>query len=194
MGRIINPADPAPTLRQWLEAFTCVMECAGDAADNAYIKKEVDDNIKLLRSRVKEKADPQAPKLLEAQELIKRQMWAQRPEIHRELMKLWHETVKDIMSYNWDLSEEIHYAEAHKGGPINFWVGDADDRGLAGKIPVGRHKAVLLIKFLKFVREESLTKNPIEYTKQMLLKQGITKDNFHHYADMLAFPNPWLAT
>lgn len=193
MGRIITPGE-VPTLRQWLEAFTCVQECAGDAADNSYIKKEVDDNIKMLRSRVAEKADPQAPRMLELQEHIKRQMWAQRPEIHQELMKLWRETMTDILSYNWDLTKEVYYAELVKNGPIYFWQGDGDDRGIAGKIPVARSKAVLVIRFLKFVAEESRTKNPIEYTKEVLLKQGINKDNFHYYADLLAFPNPWQAT
>ena len=52
---------------------------------------------------------------------------------------------------------------------------------------------MLIIKFLKFVVANSQTSDPIEYTKQMLMKQGINEDNFHLYADSIAFPNPWTA-
>ena len=194
MNKIIDPRNSrVNTLRDWTMAFACVQECAADAADNSEIKRSVDDNIKMLRARVKENADPQARKLLDVQELVKRQMFQHRPEMHTLLMKLWREVVIDILSYEWNLYEEVHYAEKNKGGLIWFWQGDKDDRSEKGKIPVERHKAVLIIKFLKFVVANSQTSDPIEYTKQMLMKQGINEDNFHLYADSIAFPNPWTA-
>lgn len=190
-GKIFDPTKPGNALGDWLNAYTCIQECSADAADNSEIKRSVDDNIKLLQSRVKEGADPQAKKLLETQLMVKRQMWARRPEIHNAFMDLWKKTMQDIKSYSWDLSEDVHYAESYKGGPINFWQGDPDDRGPTGKIPVSRDRAILIIRFLKFVSAESERMNPIEYSKQMLMKQGINKDNFHLYADLIAFPNPW---
>lgn len=196
MPRIIDPtqrAQPERTLKYWLESFTCIQECSADAADNSEIKRSVDDNIKLLRSRVKEKADPQAPKLLEQQLLIRAQMWARRPEMHVELMKLWRVAEREIRAFGWDLGDEVHYGEVTKGGKLRFWQGDKDKPPTDSKYQLDRMTAVMAIKFLKFVAAESQTNDPVEYTKQMLLKQGINKDNFHLYQESLAFPNPWIA-
>lgn len=194
MTKIIDPRNSrGNTMRDWTTAFACVQECAADAADNSEIKRGVDDNIKMLRARVKENADPQAKKLLETQELVKAQMFQHRPEMHKALMDLWRVVVRDLLSYEWDLAEEVHYAEKTKGGPLWFWQGDKDDRGETGKVTVERAKAVLIIKFLKFVAANANNQDPIEYTKQMLMKQGINEHNFHAYADSIAFPNPWTA-
>lgn len=199
MGKIIVPGskeDRAPTLRLWLEAFTCVQECASDAADNSEIKRDIADNIKMLRARVKENADPQAQKLLETQQVVQRQMFARRPEIYTELLKLWRDVAKDILSYDWDLQQEVVYQEEVKGGPILFWQApDADTEvPRSQKVAVARARAVMIIRFLKFVREQAADDiSPIEYTKQMLMKQGINEHNFELYADLIASPNPWKA-
>jgi hypothetical protein len=194
MPRIIDPTQrvqPERTLKYWLESFGCVQECAADASDNSEIKRSVDDNIKLLKSRVKEKADPQAPRLLEEQLRIRAQMWMRRPEMHNEMMKLWRQAAQEIKIFGWDLGEEVHYGEVSKGGKILFWQGDKDKPPTDRKFQMDRLTAVMAIKFLKFVAAESQTNDPVEYTKQTLLKQGINADNFHLYADRLAFPNPW---
>ncbi len=191
MSKIIDPTKKSDTIHDWINAFTCVQECAADAADNSEIKRSVDENLKLLRARVKEKADPQAPAILAQQELIKRQMFMHRPEIHRQLMDLWRGTAKEIVSYAWNLLEDVHYREEFKGGKLLFWQGDPADMSPNGKIRVERTSAVLIIRFLKFVASCSDKSTPIEYTKRMLREQGIDETNFHLYADSLAFPNPW---
>ncbi len=195
MNKIIDPTKRVVvnTTRDWINAFTCVQECSADAADNSEIKRSVDENLKMLRARVKENADPQAQRLLESQELIKRQMFQFRPEIHVQLMDLWRKVSVDILALDWDLTQEIHYMESTKGGPMWFWQGDKDDRGPNGKTTVDRLKAVLFIKFLKFIAAHADNSTPLEYTQNMLLKQGINAKNFHLYADSLAFPNPWTA-
>ncbi len=192
MGKIIDPTQPTvPELKVWLNAFTCIQECSADAADNSEIRRSVSDNVKMLRARVKENADPQAQKLLDQQELIQRQMFQKRPELHRELMKLWRNTVEDLISYSWNVAEEVHYEEDFKGGPMLFWQGDLNETPRHKKVTVTRPRAVLIIRFLKFVSAHSGDTSPIEYTKQMLLKQGINEENFHLYEDQLVIPNPW---
>jgi len=197
VGRIIDPTKPqpaAPTLEQWLTAFTCIQECSADAADNSEIRRSVSDNVKMLRARVKENADPQAERLLASQELIQRQMFAQRPEISRLILAEWRIAMVDIRAYCWDLTQPVHYHEGPvKGGVILFWQGDAGLQDNSTKTQVSRRTALMAIKFLKFVKAMGEESDPIKYTQQMLEKQGITADNFHLYADQLAFPNPWTA-
>ena len=197
MGRIIDPTNPnasTTTLTQWLHAYTCSLECAGDAADNTEIKRSVADNVAMLKSRVKEEADPQAQRLLESQLMIQRQMFAYRPEMYRLYMELWRRVSVDIRAYEWDLTQPVHYHESFKGGPLLFWQGDPEELDAAKKVSIDREHAVMAIKFLKFVATLSETSNPIEYTKQMLMKQGVNAENFHLHADKIAFPNPWLAS
>ncbi len=196
MGRIIDPTKPAPaapTMAQWLNAFTCIQECSADAADNPEIKRSVADNIKMLRARVAENADPQAGNMLAQQELIQRQMFAKRPEMYQMLIGLWHKAAVEIKAFDWDLSQDVHYQEEFKGGRLLFWQGAADETDVSKKQAVIRPIAVMIIKFLKFVKQMSETSDPIEYTKEILLKQGINEHNFDLYADQLAFPNPWTA-
>ncbi len=51
----------------------------------------------------------------------------------------------------------------------------------------------MAIKFLRWAESNAPNFSPVEYTKQMLMKQGITKENFHQYKDKLAITNPWEA-
>jgi hypothetical protein len=99
----------------------------------------------------------------------------------------------EIAAFDWNLLEPVHYHEEVKGGKLLFWQGDPNELDVAKKIAVERQTAVMVIKFLKFVKAMSETADPIEYTKQTLLRQGIGPHNFDLYADQIAFPNPWLA-
>lgn len=111
-------------------------------------------------------------------------------EMYKAKRLAWRDLGADIRAASWNLAEDIHYAEQTAGGYLRFWQGDKD--ATAGGLVVDRVKALVLIQFLKFVNAQSAqNSDPIAYTKQMLLKQGINEHNFDRYADRIAFPNPW---
>lgn len=183
MGKIIKPGE-FQAMSVWLDAFTAMLESAAEAKNNFQIQKEVKESVKHLNSEVKQKNTVEMRTLAANQKAIARQM-AFDPEQHALVMARWKQSKYQILATGWDLSQEIHF-EMLPSGKTRIWQGEEK-----GGLLLSREDGDAIIVFLKFVHENSEKFDPIEYTKQMLLKQGINAKNFHEYQDKLAITNPW---
>lgn len=186
--KILVPGGSGMSLAQWLDAYSATLECIADAKNNQSLIKTLKEQVKQLKSDVAELNTENNRSLLRNQEIINQAMGFSN-EVHKVKLTLWKEVKKDITAASWNLADDVHYAEEVKGGYLRFWQGDGNRRDLG--FVVDRQKALLAIQFLKFVVAQSQDTNPIEYTKKMLLAQGVNAENFHEYADQIAFPNPW---
>jgi hypothetical protein len=190
-NKLLIPGGSGMSLAQWLDAYSATMECIADAKNNATLQKVLKEQIKQLKSDVAQLNTENNRSLLHNQEIINMAMGFSNV-VHKAKLQLWKEIRKDITAASWNLAEDVHYAEETKGGYLRFWQGDGDRRDLG--FVVDRQKALVAIQFLKFVVQQSQDTNPVEYTKKMLLAQGINEHNFHKHADAIAFPNPWAAS
>lgn len=198
MSLIVNPSDSGGgtnflNITQWVDAFTAVQECTADARSDTRMRGQVAESVKQLRAHAKETGDAGDKRVLANQLAIQGQLESFKPEMHRELMTIWRRVAKEIIAESWDLTKDVGYQEEYKGGPLRFWQSDKPGDAPKGRV-FPRLDSLLIIKFLKFVAAQSDRDDPVTYTKKMLLSQGINAENFHLYADKLAFPNPWTAT
>ncbi len=175
-------------LSTWVDAYTATLEASADAAQNREITGAVGEAVKETKAAAKATGSLQDRQIAEAQASIQRSMGQFNQEQFRVLINIWHRASVDIKKACWDLNSEVHYAEEQNKEKLRFWQGDSP---LKDFILLPRQEASLAIKFLRWVESNSPTFSPIEYTKQMLMKQGITKENFHQYKDRLAITNPW---
>jgi hypothetical protein len=189
MSKILTPGAQPLSLLQWMDAYSMFLESTAEAKNNTELRTCIEENIKALKGSSKGLAGAADRQLLATQEQIKAFMGFSL-DMYKAKRLAWKNVCVDVRAASWNLAEDIHYTEQTKGGYHRFWQGDKD--ATEGGLVVDRVKALVLIQFLKFVNAQSTQNaNPIEYTKQMLLKQGINEHNFHKHADAIAFPNPW---
>jgi|HubBroStandDraft_2_1064218.scaffolds.fasta_scaffold47557_3 hypothetical protein len=188
MSTLLVPGGAGMSLAQWIDAYSATLECIADAKNNQSLLKTLKEQVKQLKSDVAELPTEQNRSLLSNQQIINQAMEFSNVA-HKAMLGLWKEVKKDIAAASWNLADDVHYAEETKGGYLRFWQGDGERRDLG--FVVDRQKALLAIRFLKFVVQQSQDTNPINHTKKMLLAQGINEHNFHKHADKIAFPNPW---
>lgn len=175
-------------LSTWVDAYTATLEASADAAQNPEIRGAVGEAMKETKAAAKASGSIEDRQIAEAQASIQRSMGQFNQEQFRVLINIWRRASVDIKKACWDLATEVHFAEEQNKEKLRFWQGDSP---LKDFILLPRQEASLAIKFLRWVESNSPTFSPIEYTKQMLMKQGITKENFHQYKDRLAITNPW---
>jgi hypothetical protein len=190
-NKLLIPGGSGMSLVQWLDAYSATLECIADAKNNANLQKTLKEQVKQLKSDMAEANTQNNRSMLHNQQMINMAMEFNN-DVHKVQLRLWKEVRKDITAGSWNLAEDVHYAEETKGGYLRFWQGDGARRDLG--FVIDRQKALMAIRFLKFVVAQSQDTDPVEYTKRMLLAQGINQHNFHKHADAIAFPNPWTAS
>jgi hypothetical protein len=183
MGKIIQPGAFV-SMRTWTDAFTSMLESSAEARNNPIMKKEVNEAVKELNGLARQTPTDNNRALAANQQAIAKQMRFSLDQ-HKATMARWHLTKMKLIATGWDLAQEIKF-EPQPNGSFKVW--QADEK-ICETFPAEDGQALLL--FLKFVYENSDKFDPIEYTKQMLLEQGINEHNFDQYSEHLAITNPW---
>ncbi len=176
-------------MNAWVDAYTMFLTALAEANNSEELRGVVADATKRTAAEAKRTGSTQDILVAANQKLINEKMKTFSVEENKELMALWKKVKKDFLMTGWDLGEDINYQlDPTTKKKLHVWQGN-ERGGLYFSLAEGG----LVVKFLKFVQEHSSTFNPVAYTKQMLEKQGITKDNFKQHADSLAIINPWLS-
>ncbi len=179
--------DAWRVMNAWVDAYTMQLSAIAEANNSAELQGVVAEATKRTAAEAKRTGSTQDILVAENQKMINQKMRSFSLEEHKELMAIWKRVRKDFSMTGWDLGQEIFYQMDQEKKKLHVWQGN-EKGGLYFTLAEGG----LAVKFLKFVHEHSNQFNPIAYTKQMLEKQGVTKENFHQYADSLAIVNPWL--
>lgn len=183
MSKIIKPGE-FQAMSVWLDAFTAMLESTAEARNNFQLQKEVKESVRELSAEAKRLGTVEMRTLANNQKAIARQM-AFDPEQHALLMARWKLCKYQLLKAGWDMSQEIFF-QPLPSGKMKVWQGEEKSHVLFSE-----EDGKATVAFLHFVRDNSEKFDPIEYTKQMLLKQGINAKNFHEYQDKLAITNPW---
>ncbi len=188
MGKLVLPGV-WKTMAMWADAYTATLDASTDAAMNPEISNEVMDSLKHAKSRALQTGAKHDIAVAQNQQIIADQMKKFSPAHLAELMKVWMPAKREIVAASWDLNQPVQFHEEQiVDRPIRFWQGE---NPLKDFIILPRTQAALVIKFLRFVEANSPNFDPREYTKAMLMKQGITKENFSQHSDKLGITNPW---
>ncbi len=188
----IKIVDPGvwKTIAAWVDAYTATLEVSTDAAMNPEIVGEVTDALKHAQSRALQTGKDHDVRVAQNQQLIANQMKKFTVEQLAQLMAIWKLAKREVLAAAWNLDDEVHFhvEETTTDRPLRFWQGEDP---MKNAIVLPRDQSALVIKFLRFIEANSPKFDPREYTKAMLMKQGITEHNFHEYVDRLAITNPW---
>lgn len=177
-------------LATWVDAYTATLEASADAAQNHEIRGAVRESLTAAKAQAKESGSLEDRQIAEAQARVQQHMGNFNQEQFRVLIRIWLNAAVEIKKASWDLAEAVNFSEEPSKEKLRFWQGE-DPRKDFFLLP--RQEAAMAIKFLRWVESNSPNFSPLEYTKSMLMKQGITKENFHLYQDKLAITNPWEA-
>lgn len=190
MGLITKPGDFRAMLA-WCDAYTMFLDAIAEARNSRAMQAGLKDSLKHAKAEAKRTGDEQDIMAAANQEAINRHLVGSSPEQHRELLSIWKQVRTELMGTGWDLSEEIHICrDPSSPAKCCLWQGESPTPPKdALRIP--NALGGVARRFLLFVAEYSAKFDPLAYTRQVLERQGITKDNFHLHADKLAITNPW---
>lgn len=190
-GRIVQPGVWR-TMNAWCDAYTAQINAIADARNDPRLKRQVKDALTNAKSEVARTDTNQDHEILRNQRAIAQGMQFSLEE-HKELIRIWMQVRTEFMATGWDLNEEISYQLDPKTKKhLLVW------QGAPGPVNVPPPKDALrftlaqgglAVKFLKFIGENSMSFDPVEYTKQTLAKQGINEHNFDQAN--LDIVNPW---
>ncbi len=187
--KIVNPGT-WKTIAVWIDAYTATLEVSTEAAMNPEIAGEVLDSLKHAQSRALQTGTEHDIRVAQNQQRIVNQMKKFTVEQLAQIMEIWKPAKREVLAASWDLDQEVNFhEESTVDRHIRFWQGEDP---LKNFIILPRGQAALVIKFLRFIEANSPKFDPREYTKAMLMKQGITEENFYLHADKLGITNPWL--
>ncbi len=179
-------------LSTWIEAYTATLEASIDAAMNPEIVAETQDALKSAQAQVQAATNQHdrlhAQSVAQNQSRINSIMGKFSVEAHQIMKQIWQRAARELIAASWDLDEPINFHVEQTDQRLRFWQGESP---LKDFIILPREESALVLKFLRFVEANSPNFNPVDYTKAMLAKQGITEKNFHEYADKLGITNPW---
>lgn len=187
MNLIATP-EKWKNLSTWVDAYTATLEACADASQHHEIRGAMTDALKEAQSQARVTGSEQDIQIAQAQQRINKTVMNVNHEQLRELINVWLTAAKQIKPTCWDLAADVTYALEPNKEQVRFWQGESPTKDF---ILMPLAPANLAIRFLKFVASNSPSFSPIEYTKQMLIKQGITKENFHLHKDKMAITNPW---
>lgn len=186
---LVLPPPPNPTTRLWVDAYSMQLEAVAEIMADVKTRRNVEQAIKKAEADLNANTDPAQEQQLRAvvanQKQILLEMGLFNIEAYRELMTRWRFVRDQVLASGWDLSQELHFDVDEALGVAQVSQGTLKPRPfMAGEVQV-------ILAFLTFVTNNQNRLDPLEYTKQILQKQGITAENFAEHAEHLCIRNPW---
>jgi hypothetical protein len=176
-------------MRDWVDAYEVILECNMMAATDPRKHQEIADAEAAIKADlVIATSDEQREQLraaLAEQQQVARVMKSFSAESFFAVRATWRLVREDLLTVGWDLRRDVDFQGKPNGelwgrqggGPFKKWP---------------QEKGLVVATFMHWVMQtQNDVKDPVAYTKAMLERQGITKENFHEHADKLAIRNPW---
>jgi hypothetical protein len=182
-----NIAAEQITTAQWIDAYTAHLEGVAEATSSTALRKEMVKALDTATNNARADSSEENVTILQQQQdaMNRSRVGLFNREAFALVMQLWKQVAQAIKSAGFILSEDID-VEMLPSGEYAF-------SQFKNRVRCPNEMGQVFLAFVKFcaARSEESRESPNDYVKRVLAGQGITKDNWHIYADKTAIADPW---
>lgn len=188
--KIVRP-EVARSAVVWCDAYTMHLTVLAEASTDPELRRTLRDAVRRTSSEAKRTRSEVDIKAAANQQAVADAIFKFSPEQQKELMAIWKEVRTQFISLSWDMRTEIHFEVDRDKKVAWIWQGEAGALRSLDAVAFTLSHGGMLRRFLKFVAENQDRIDPVTYTKQALLKQGVNKGNFQELVGNAGITNPW---